>query len=140
MKAGSIILIDDDVDDKDVFIDILRDLRVLNPVVWFQNCADAFSYLKKTDEKTFIIFCDVNLPGLTGIECKGQIDKDEELRKKSIPFVFCSTSVNAKAVDDAYTKMTVQGFFKKKNSYNGLKQTIKVIVDYWDECEHPNSK
>lgn len=140
MKTGPIILIDDDQDDKDVFQDILNDLKVSNPLVWFQNCDDAFSYLKTTPDQPFIIFCDLNLPGIQGIACKRQIDDNKELRNKSIPFVFCSTTVDQKTVDDAYTQMTVQGFFQKKNSYNELKETIKLIVAYWEECKHPNSK
>ena len=140
MKHGPIILIEDDADDKDVFQDILKDLKVFNPVVWFKSCDEAFSYLKATAEQPFIIFCDVNLPGLSGIECKRQIDDDKELRKKSIPFVFCSTSVDQKTVDEAYTKMTVQGYFQKKNTYTELKETIKLIVAYWEECKHPNTK
>lgn len=140
MKTGPIILIEDDTDDKEVFEDILKDLKITNPIVWFQNCDDAFSYLKKTSEQPFIIFCDVNLPALTGIECKRQIDDDKDLRKKSIPFVFCSTSIDQKTVNEAYTKMTVQGFFQKKNSYDELKETIKLIVAYWEECRHPNTK
>ena len=139
MKTGPIILIDDDGDDKDVFQDILKDLKVSNPLIWFKNCDDAFSYLKTTSEQPFIIFCDLNLPGLPGIECKRQIDDDKELRKKSIPFVFCSTTADQKTVNEAYTKMTVQGFFQKKNTYSELRETIKVIVDYWEECKHPNS-
>ena len=139
MKTGPIILIDDDGDDKDVFHDILKDLKVSNPLIWFKNCDDAFSYLKTTSEQPFIIFCDLNLPGLPGIECKRQIDDDKELRKKSIPFVFCSTTADQKTVNEAYTKMTVQGFFQKKNTYSELRETIKVIVDYWEECKHPNS-
>ena len=140
MKTGPIILIDDDRDDKDVFLDILKDLKVSNPIIWFQNCDDAFSYLKTTSEQPFIIFCDLNLPGISGIECKRQIDDNEELRKKSIPFVFCSTTADQKTVNEAYTKMTVQGFFKKKNTYSELKETIRLIVAYWEECKHPNSK
>ena len=139
MKSGPIILIEDDADDKDVFQDILKDLKVLNPVIWFQKCDDAFSFLKTTSEQPFIIFCDVNLPGLSGIECKRQMDEDKALRKKSIPFVFHSTSIDQKTVNEAYTKMTVQGFFQKKNTYGELKETIKLIVAYWEECKHPNS-
>jgi len=134
MKSGPVILIEDDADDKDVFMDILKDLQVTNPVIWFQN------YLKKTSEQPFIIFCDVNIPGLSGIQCKRQIDDDKELRKKSIPFVFHSTSIDQKTVNEAYTKMTVQGFFQKKSTYNELKETIKLIVAYWEECKHPNTK
>ena len=140
MKTGPIILIDDDSDDKEVFQDILKDLKVSNPIIWFQNCDDAFSYLKTTSEQPFIIFCDLNLPGISGIECKRQIDDNEELRKKSIPFVFCSTTADQKTVNEAYTKMTVQGFFQKKNTYSELKETIRLIVAYWEECKHPNTK
>jgi CheY-like chemotaxis protein len=139
MKTGPIILIDDDEDDKDVFVDILKDLEINNQVLWFENCENAFSFLLNSSEQPFIIFCDLNLPGLNGTECKQQIDDNEELRKRSIPFVFFSTSVNQKTVDDAYTKMTVQGFFQKKNSYDELKSTIKLIADYWSECRHPNA-
>ena len=139
MKTGPIILIEDDADDKDVFQDILKDLEITNVVMWFQNCDDAFSFLKSSSEQPFIIFCDVNLPGISGIECKRQIDENKELRKKSIPFVFCTTSADQKTVDDAYTKMTVQGFFKKKNTYDELKETIKLIIAYWSECKHPNA-
>jgi len=139
MKTGPIILIEDDADDKDVFQDILKDLEITNVVMWFQNCDDAFSFLKSSSEQPFIIFCDVNLPGISGIECKRQIDENKELRKKSIPFVFCTTSADQKSVDDAYTKMTVQGFFKKKNTYDELKETIKLIIAYWSECKHPNA-
>lgn len=139
MKSGPIILIDDDPDDKDIFLDILKEIEIPNHVIWFQNCDDTFSYLKTTSDQPFIIFCDVNLPGVSGIKCKANIDGDKELRKKSIPFVFFSTAVDQKTVNDAYTKMTVQGFFQKPNSYSELRDTIKLITDYWDQCKHPNS-
>jgi CheY-like chemotaxis protein len=140
MKSGPIILIEDDPDDKDVFQDILKDLKVSNPLIWFRNCDDAFAYLKTTSEQPFMIFCDVNLPGTNGIDCKRQIDEDKELRRKSIPFIFCSTSVDQKTVNEAYTKMTVQGYFQKKNTYAELKEMIKLIVAYWEDCKHPNTK
>lgn len=139
MKSGPVILVEDDADDKDVFLDILKDLMIPNPIVWFKNGDDAFSYLATTTEQPFIIFCDVNIPGLTGLEFKRRIDEDKALRKKSIPFVFCSTAVSQKIINDAYTHMTVQGFFQKKNSYDEQKKMIKLIVDYWEECRHPNT-
>jgi CheY-like chemotaxis protein len=139
MRSGPIILIEDDRDDKEVFQDILTELHIANPIVWFQNGEDAFSFLQSTTEQPFIIFCDLNIPGLSGIEYKRKIDEDKELRKKSIPFVFLSTTVDQKTVNEAYTQMIVQGFFKKKNSFSELKETIKLIVNYWEECRHPNS-
>jgi CheY-like chemotaxis protein len=140
MKSGPVILIDDDEDDKDVFLDILKELQVPNEVVWFQNCEDAFSYLKVTKEQPFMIFCDLNLPGLSGLECKRKIDEHKELRRKSIPFIFCSTTTDQKTINEAYTQMTVQGFFQKPNSYNDHKNLLRLILGYWDVCKHPNTK
>lgn len=138
-KSGPIIIIEDDADDKDIFEEILKDLKVTNPTVWFTRCEDAFLYLKTTSEQPFLIFSDVNLPKQNGIEFKRMIDGDAELRKKSIPFVFYSTSVAQKIVNEAYTKMTVQGFFQKANSYDEVKNTIRLILEYWAECKHPNT-
>lgn len=140
MKSGPIIVVEDDADDKEIFRDILKELGVTNKLTWFQNGFDAFSYLKTTPEQPFIIFCDVNLPKLNGIEFKRLIDNDPQLRKKSIPFIFYSTAVNQKTVNEAYTQMTVQGFFQKKSNYAEIKQDIKLILDYWTDCKHPNTR
>ena len=140
MKSGPIIVIDDDADDKDLFESILKELAVQNKRLWFANCKDAFDYLRTTEEQPFIIFCDVNMPGLAGIEFKRQIDEHPSLRKKSIPFIFYSTSVNQATVNEAYTKMTVQGFFQKKHRHEEVKRDIKLMLDYWHECRHPNTR
>ena len=139
MKSGPIIVIDDDADDRAIFESALEELSINNKRLWFTNCKDAFDYLRKTDEQPFIIFCDVNIPELAGIEFKRQIDKDPSLRKKSIPFIFYSTSVDQATVNEAYTQMTVQGFFQKKNRYDEVKKDIKLILEYWQECRHPNA-
>jgi len=140
MKSGPIIVIDNDVDDQEVFEDVLKSLDISNELVLLANCDDAFTYLRTTTAQPFIIFCDVNLPGLSGLEFKRKIDSEPQLRKKSIPFVFYSTSVDQKTVNDAYTQMTVQGFFQKSNSIEEIKRDIQLILDYWGECKHPNTK
>ena len=139
MKSGPIIVIDNDVDDQEVFEDVLKSLGVSNELVLLDNCNDALNYLKTTADQPFVIFCDVNMPGLSGIEFKRRIDDDQQLRRKSIPFVFYSTSVDQKTVNEAYTQMTVQGFFQKKNSIEAIKNAIRLILDYWGECRHPNT-
>jgi len=139
-KSGPVIVLEDDADDKSIFEEILQDLEITNKLIWFTKTAETLEYLKTTSEQPFIIFSDINLPVQNGIDFKKELDNDEQLRKKSIPFVFYSTSVDQKTVNDAYTKMTVQGFFKKGNSYDEMKTDIKVIFDYWKTCKHPNTK
>jgi CheY-like chemotaxis protein len=139
MKSGPIIVVEDDADDKEVLEGILRELKITNKLVWFNKSDEAFRYLKTTSEQPFLIFSDVNLPIENGVEFKRRIDNDVQLRQKSIPFVFYSTSVNQKTVNEAYTQMTVQGFFQKGSTYDEIKRHIKLIIEYWMVCRHPNS-
>jgi CheY-like chemotaxis protein len=138
-KSGPIIIVDDDVDDKSLLEEVLKELGLSNNIIWFITADPAFEFLKTTSEQPFLIFSDVNLPGKNGIEFKREIDEDKQLRKKSIPFVFFSTSANQKSVNEAYTQMTVQGFFTKTNRYQEMKDTIKLIIQYWEKCKHPNA-
>lgn len=137
-KHGPILIIEDDKEDKEILEDVLRDLSVKNNIVWHDNTENAYNYLCAVNEAMFIIFCDINLPGKNGLELKQKIDEHNELRKKSIPFIFYSTSANQKDVNDAYSKMTIQGFFEKSNKYEDMKKVIKLILDYWTLCRHPN--
>ncbi len=139
MKTGPVIIVEDDQDDTDIIKEVLKELNVPNELVSFQNTGDAFRYLKNFDGQPFMIISDVNLPGQSGIEFKQQVDEDKQLKKKSIPFVFHSTSAEPKYVEEAYLNMTVQGYFIKGNSYRDVSNTFKLIFEYWQVCRHPNS-
>lgn len=138
-KSGPIIIIEDDADDKEIFESIVKDLNIKNEIIWFIETKSAFSFLKNTGKKVFLIFCDINLPGKNGIEFKRDIDADMELRKKSIPFVFLSTQASQNDIEEAYINLTVQGFFKKGNDYNQMKIMLKNIFEYWKSSLHPNT-
>ena len=138
-KSGPIVIVEDDADDREILEDIFLELNVSNKRVYFDNAPDAFDYLKLTEDQQCLIISDINLPKLSGLQFKKQIDSDPELRNKSIPFVFLSTSAEKASVNQAYKDMTVQGFFKKKNSMQEQKALIELILFYWKECKHPNS-
>jgi response regulator RpfG family c-di-GMP phosphodiesterase len=138
-KPGPIILIDDDPEDEELLREVLHKLGIPNELIHFEVCSKAWVYLKTTQDNPFLIISDVNLPIQSGIEFKRQIDEDPQLRSKSIPFVFLSTSIDQHSVNMAYKEMTVQGFFKKPNSFNELTAVIKLLMDYWKLCRHPNS-
>ena len=137
-KRGPIIIIEDDENDIGIFKEVARHLDVTNEIKWFANTDSALLYLLSTKETAFLIFCDVNLPGKNGIDFKRSIDNDPELRRRSIPFLFYSTSGKRKDIHEAYTKMSIQGFFKKEKSLSERKSMLKKIFDYWVLCKHPN--
>ena len=138
-NGGPIIIVEDDEDDREILEDIFKELNLGNRRVYFDNAPDAFVYLKSTDELLFLIVSDINMPKMSGLQFKKMIDADQELRQKSIPFVFLSTSADKVAVTEAYTAMTVQGFFRKKSTMQEMKEMLSQIVFYWKECRHPNT-
>ena len=136
-RAGPILIIEDDQDDQEILREAFTELGVRNKLLFFDKTKQAFDFLKTTSEKPFLILSDVNLPQQTGVEFKREVDSDPQLRKKSIPFVFFSTSIEKHAVDTAYEELTIQGFFQKSNNYQELKNVLSLIVEYWKVCQHP---
>jgi CheY-like chemotaxis protein len=135
--TGPIVIIDDDNENKDTLESILLDIGQHSRVEWFATGDSAFDYLKATKEEIFLIFCELKLPGKDGLELKRLMDLDPELRKKSIPFIFYTTHATQNDVNEAFTEMHAQGFFKKGNNYQKMRELIKTIIDYWNESRHP---
>jgi CheY-like chemotaxis protein len=139
MKKGAIILVDDDPDDHHIIQYVLAELHFQNELIAFTESDDAYEYLSKHLEKqSFIILCDINMPKMNGIELKRKIDNNPELKKKCIPFVYFSTAASPKTIAEAY-ELNVQGFFIKPYDVKKIKDTIKLVFDYWSECRHPNN-
>ena len=138
-KSGPIVIIEDDEDDKIIFEAVVKELGIKNRVLWFPETKSAYEFLASTNTIVFLILCDINLPGKNGIEFKAEIDENPEMRKKSIPFIFYSTAAKQEDVNEAYTEIVVQGFFKKGNSYSRIKDTLETIFEYWKLCKHPNN-
>lgn len=136
-KGGPIIVIEDDIDDQEILEEIFKELNLANEVIYFGDGEEALEYLLKSATEPFLILSDINMPKLNGIELREKIHTNEDLRLKCIPYLFFTTSAEQRYVVDAYSK-SVQGFFVKPNSFEKLKQTIKIILEYWQECESPN--
>ncbi len=134
-----VIIIEDDDDDQQFIKDAFIDLGYESQLKFFYDADSVISYLKSTTDKPFLIISDFNLSGMNGYELKKRINDDEQLRMKAIPFIFYTTSDQKYALDKVY-EMMVQGFFVKENNMAGIKSTIKIIIDYWKLCKHPNSK
>ena len=103
-KGGPIIIIEDDVDDREILSDVFERLHIRNEVKFFSNGEQALDYLTLTDVEPFIIFSDINMPKLNGMELRAKIHKNEDLRLKSIPYLFFSTTAEQRHVIDAYSK------------------------------------
>ncbi len=136
-KKGSIIIIEDDADDQELFSEVFEELNYKNEIIFFNDGQEALAYLISNTIEPFIVISDINMPKLNGLELRKQIHENESLRLKTIPYLFFTTSAAQEAVIEAYSK-SIQGFFVKPSSFAGLKSTMKTIVEYWQKCESPN--
>lgn len=136
-KDGPIIIIEDDMDDQELMVEVFKDLNYGNKLVFFGDGYEALAYLTDTDIEPFLVISDINMPKLSGMELREKVINNEDLRLKSIPYLFFSTSGEQKHVIDAYSR-SIQGFFVKPRSYEKLKNMMMKIVEYWQECESPN--
>ena len=136
-KRGPIIVIEDDMDDQELMGEVFAELDCKNEILFFSDGEIALEHLITNRIEPFIVFSDINMPKLNGMELREKIHNNEDLRLKCTPYLFFSTSSEQQHIIDAYSK-SVQGFFVKPNNYNELKKTLQVILDYWKTCVSPN--
>ena len=136
-KNGAIIIVEDDTDDQEMFTEVFRELNYKNEIIFLNDGQEALTFLTKRSTEPFIVFSDINMPKLNGMELRQQIHENEDIRLKTIPYLFFTTSAAQEDVIAAYSK-SIQGFFVKPSSFQELKSLVKVIVEYWQHCESPN--
>jgi len=137
VKTGPIIIVEDDQDDQDVLEETFKTLNYPNQIIFFNDGLKALAYIEENDVKPFLILSDINMPTINGFELKKRIHTNAKLSIRCIPYLFFTTGVNKQGVQDAYA-MSAQGFFIKPNSMVALENTIRKIVEYWQECYAPS--
>lgn len=137
MNKNPIIIVDDDPDDLELTQQAFAEINVENEIVSFSSGLKFLDYVKVMKNKTFFILCDMEMTEINGLELKQIIFDDEVLRLKCVPFIFLSNGYASTAVMRAYS-FGVQGYFIKPNSFEGIKDMLRHIVNYWSFSQHPN--
>lgn len=94
-----ILLVDDDVDDRDLFIEAISHIDPIITVETAENGLELISMMKEGNPPQ-VIFLDLNMPGKTGKECLEEIRQHQDWQ--SIPVYIFSTSANKKDIHDTY--------------------------------------
>lgn len=136
-KNGAIIIVEDDKDDQEMFGEVFKELKYKNEIIFFNDGQEALTYLINNSAEPFIVFSDINMPKLNGKELRKKILENEDIRLRTIPYLFFTTSAAQEDVIDAYSK-SIQGFFVKPTSITDLKRLLRNIIEYWQDCVSPN--
>lgn len=138
MSNSPILIIEDDLDDQEIFAEAIKTVGVVHPVIFFSNATSALEYMGQTDEQPYIVISDVNMPGMTGFEFRRIIKEDPYLAAKGVPFIIISTNAAPAAVRRAHA-LSVQGYFEKPKTLAEIVTMFRTIFEYWDLCRHINN-
>lgn len=120
-----VLIVDDDTDDQDFFIEAVSELDNGIKCVTAKNGLEALSMLQEKNEVPDYIFLDINMPCMNGKECLGEIRKIERLNRT--PVVMLTTSQQPKDIDETRS-LGATFFLSKPNSYNELKSSLSHLL------------
>ena len=125
MSIMSILYIDDDIEDIEIFRDALIEVNPSIELLTARNGKDALALLGAADQLPKYIVLDINMPGMDGKSCLQEIRK--ERRFDPISVVIYST--NGFPQDIEQIEALGARFVRKANSFDDLRVMIRGMVD-----------
>jgi len=138
MKNHPILIVEDNPADQQLIKLAFKQAKVENEIMMAGSAEEALKILKQKGFNPFIIISDVKMPGMDGFDLKRAIDSDNTLKDKAVPFIFMSSSVHEKDVQEAFD-IHSHGYFPKQD-FEDQAKVIELITKYWKESEMPGSK
>ncbi len=125
MERIIVFLIDDDLDDQEIFSYIISDAYAHAECVFADDGLYALEKIQDVSFVPHIIFIDINMPRMNGIEILKEIKK---IKRFSNTYVYMYSTSKEKAVVEACEKLGASGFIKKHIDTDIAKQEFKSII------------
>lgn len=137
-KTVTILMADDDEDDRLMTKDALEESRLHNELRFVEDGEKLMDYLRRQGEyadaekapRPGLILLDLNMPRKDGREALKEIKADPELRR--IPIIVLTTSKAEEDILRTYD-LGVNSFITKPVSFQGLVEVMKSLALYWLE-------
>ncbi|MGZ5133935.1 MAG: response regulator [Flavitalea sp.] len=124
-KAQTIMIVDDDEDDVELFRDALKEVDDSIKCICSINGEDALDKLSNGNEAPDYIFLDLNMPRLNGKQCLQRIKANVKLRH--IPVIIYTTSKLKEDMEET-KRMGALMFLTKPNRGSELRKAISFIL------------
>jgi CheY-like chemotaxis protein len=132
----TILVADDDPDDRLLIQDALEDSRLANDVDFVEDGEELMDYLNRRNgyedltsrRLPGLILLDLNMPRKDGREALKEIKASHDFKR--IPVVVLTTS---KAEEDIYRTydLGVNSFIVKPVTFEKLVEVMRTVTDYW---------
>lgn len=121
-----ITLADDDEDDRLFFTDAFDELKINTVVNTVKNGRELINFLNHPETVLpNIIFLDLNMPILNGIDALQEIKQNE--RYKDIAIAIYSTSSSEEDIENTFV-LGANIYIKKPSNFNDLKKILSDVV------------
>jgi CheY-like chemotaxis protein len=122
---ANVLIVDDDEDDRDLFCIAVHELEPKINCILARNGEEALQGLQlEKFPKPDLIFLDLNMPRLNGIQFLRELKKDNQL--KVIPVVIYTASKQQQDLEET-KELGVEHFFAKPSSFRELCKIIKDV-------------
>jgi len=137
-KLITILLADDDLDDRELTKEALAECRLANEIHFVEDGEQLIDYLFRrgayanltSEPLPGLILLDLNMPRKDGREALKEIKANPNLRR--IPIVVLTTSKAEEDILRTYD-LGVNSYITKPVTFGSLVETIKVLGKYWFE-------
>lgn len=133
-KSITILLADDDPDDRLLVQEAFAENHLLNVVETVEDGEELLEYLHKKGKfaeravRPNMILLDLNMPRKSGLEALQEIKSDERLRR--LPVVILTTSKAEEDIIRSYD-LGVNSFIVKPVTFDSLVNMVKELDRYW---------
>ncbi len=138
VKPITILMADDDPDDRLLTADALKEARLINDIRFVENGEELLDYLRRTGKfappadapRPGLILLDLNMPRKDGRAVLKDLKQDAELR--TIPVVVLTTSKDDEDVYRSYD-LGVNSYIVKPVTFEALVDILQTLEKYWFE-------
>jgi DNA-binding NtrC family response regulator len=127
MVYRNILLVDDDVEDHEIFNAALTTASNSANCMAITNAIEAFDKLDRKELKPDVIFLDVNMPFMNGLDFLKKIKATKHL--EPIHVIMFSTSANPATISAAKELGAIK-FITKPRGFDDLVNVLKPLISH----------
>ena len=135
-STGTILIVDDNRDDVVLLLRVLKQLRVINPIVTCEGADQAIQHLE-THDLPRIMLLDLKMPGKDGFYVLNQVRTHPEW--KDLTVIVLTTSSDIQDIVLAY-EVGANSFVTKPFDLVEFREIISAIYQFWVIRNQPPPK
>lgn len=136
LEKHDIVIVEDNPNDAELMVHSLKKNHLANKLIVLEDGEQALDYIfcrgqyakRDSDELPKVIFLDLKLPKVNGLEVLEQVKSNDKTKK--IPIVIVTSSKEDPDIDAAYN-LGANSYVVKLVGFDQFKETINQLGLYW---------